>query len=64
MTPASGRTYLTKEAALRALIHKMSRQPDYRPKGYKRGQSGVTQAEKYLEDVREVLKDFKTEGDG
>lgn len=63
MISVDARTYLTREAALRALLHRMSLQPAYRPSGYATGQAGLSQVEDYLEDVTEALKEHQAEGD-
>lgn len=64
MISVAARTYLTREAALRALLYRMSVQPSYRPAGIAPGQAGLDQVENYLDDAAEVLKDHQTEGDG
>lgn len=63
MISVTARTYLTKEATLRAILHRMSVQPSYRPSGYAPGQAGLDQVKDYLEDVAEIMKDYQTEGD-
>ncbi len=63
MVSIAARTYLTKEASLRALLYRMSQQPAYRPSGYAPGQAGLDQVEDYLEDAAEALRDHQTEGD-
>lgn len=63
MTTSASRTYLTREAALRAILYRMAVEPSYRPSGYAPGQAGLDQAADYLEDVAEALCDHQTEGD-
>ena len=56
--------YLAKEAVLSAIVHRMKLRADYRPNRYPPGDAGVAQALEHLEDVKEMLQDVKTEGDG
>ena len=64
MTPATGRLYLTKETSLQAVLHKMQEEPAYRPGWSLRGQAGILQAKEYLKDLKQLMEDVKTEGDG
>lgn len=64
MTQAMHRTYLTQEADLTAMLHRMEQQPSYRPAGFAAGNDGVRQAAEYLADHREATRDLATEGDG
>lgn len=64
MTTAQTRHYLTKVASLRAVLHKMEKEPAYRPGWSLPGLAGILQAEEYLKDLKQVMEDMQTEGDG
>lgn len=59
----SRNTYLTQEAALSSMLHRMETTPDYRPAGFAPGNQGVDQAAEYLADLREAMRELNTEGD-
>ncbi|HLC29877.1 MAG TPA: hypothetical protein VJM51_03755 [Dehalococcoidia bacterium] len=63
MAPAAGRVHLGKIAVMRSILHKMTRHPEYRPRGYLAGQAGLIQVEDYLEDLKELMTDHKSEGE-
>ena len=54
---------LNKEAALTAIVNRMSRLPDYRPRHYPPGDAGVRQAKRDLADLKETMRGVQTEGD-
>ncbi len=56
------RTYLTVETAVRSILHKMEREPGYRPRGFNDGEAGLEQARECLQDVRELTRDLQAEG--
>ncbi|MBI4497054.1 MAG: hypothetical protein HY689_04025 [Chloroflexi bacterium] len=58
----SPRGFLTKEAALRAILYRMERSPAYRPRGYAVGMAGILQAREHLEAWQELLEDYYGEG--
>ena len=64
MTTTPQRMYLTQEADLTAILHRMERVPAYRPAGFAAGKEGVSQASEYLADLREATRELATEGDG
>ncbi len=63
MTEATHRTYLTQEAGLTAMLHRMERLPSYRPARFQPGGAALTQAAEYLADHREATRELATEGD-
>lgn len=64
MTTAPARLYLTKVAALHAVLHKMQEEQAYRPGWSLPGRAGILQAEEYLKDLKQLMEEMKTEGDG
>ena len=63
MAAAPARVYLGKIAVMRSILHKMTRHPEYRPRGYLAGQAGLIQVEEYLEDLKVLMTDHKSEGE-
>ncbi len=61
---AARRVYLTLEAALRDTVRRMERDPGYRPAWAGPGDQGLERVRQCLQDVRELMKDQRTEGDG
>ena len=63
MAAAPARVYLGKIAVMRSILHKMTRHPEYRPRGYLAGQAGLIQVEEYLKDLKELMSDHRAEGE-
>ena len=61
---AARRVYLTLETALRSMVRKMEPDPRYRPGWAGPGDRGLQRARQCLEDVRELTRHQRTEGDG
>jgi len=56
------RVYLAAEVAVRSILHKMEREPAYRPRRFNDGETGLEQARECLQDVHELMKNFQAEG--
>lgn len=57
------RTHLTQEATMRSILSKMEREPDYRPRWLGTGREALSRGRECLEDVKELLRHHRTEGE-
>lgn len=63
MSSSIRRSYLTREAALGAVLHAMMQRPSYRPGAYSAGSAGIAEAQEALEDLRALSGGLQSEGD-
>jgi len=57
------RSYLTREAAIGAILHAMLRSPSYQPAAYAAGPAGIAEVQEALDDLRALSGSLQSEGD-